>query len=544
MKYLNNSVDLLLGAGVLGLMPLMAVQVDHLAAREHLQFFPLAWIFVVYIIYSRGKFSGEISAARRVLGSICLSASILLAVFAVLKLSPWASHVALIGLLAGWMQIRLRGNHYHQFLVWLGIFAITLPLPMNLDSRLIQRLQSISTQSASSLMDLMAVPHFAQGNVLEIRLGELFVDEACSGVDSLYALIAIALMQIAWQERSAIMIAVILPLVPAWAWLGNVVRIFLISFLLDTYGMDLSHGVKHTILGLVIFGFSFVCLFYTQNAFERLLAPFKVRNIGTTMLHHAYSWAMTWPNRSPISTKKRKEDQSIQTEVESSPWALPLTYLMTATFLLCGLTSLFAINGIGPWKSPDLFLPEWTREDIESVFSEEILPERMGAFSRSKFDITHREYGDILGGHSATWIYANYGQQMQISADFPFSGFHTLEGCYIGSGRQLLAPIATLETIDADGIVSNITEARLGDDLEISYLWYLNFDVQGVSVGAIESAFLGGAFKHPPVVYQMQVYIRDCGVLTDEQKEEFKQILLHSRKLILPRIQELQAKKR
>ena len=275
-SFMRSQFDWLLMFGVVGLLPLIIVQSGYLSSRKHLQFFPLAWLLFIAIVYLRGVPTGSLPRWRLRLGVLTFVAAVSIAALAVLRFSPWLAQVALTVLLFAWMQVRLIGNRWTQLVAWCGLLLITTPLPMNGDTLLIQRLQALSTQSASHLLDLCHTPHVARGNVLEIRTGELFVDEACSGVDSLYSLAAIAVMLIVWQKRSFLSGLVTLALVPLWAWLGNLIRIFVIAVMLDRYGIDWTHGWPHTVLGLSVFVGSFACMLFAQSAITLFLAPFPI----------------------------------------------------------------------------------------------------------------------------------------------------------------------------------------------------------------------------------------------------------------------------
>ncbi len=495
-------------------------------------------------MYLRGLPTGSITKWRQRLGYLSFAAAVGIAALAVLRFSPWLAQVAAAVLFFAWMQTRLLGNRWTQIVSWCGLLLITIPLPMKGDTLLIQQLQTLSTRSASQLLDLFSTPHFARGNVLEVRTGELFVDEACSGVDSLYSLAAIAVMLIVWQQRSFLSGVILLGLVPFWAWLGNLIRIFVIAIMLDRFGIDWTHGWQHTVLGLSVFAGSFAFMLLAQLSVTLILEPFPVETITTTFVHRWYNRCVSWPGRVSSSRKEAAKKEAARVgQSEPAPaltsWIKPVTTAICAIFLVLGGISSLPIMGVGPWKSKIQSLPTWSSEQISQLFIESDLPKDFSGFKISGFGVTHREAGSIFGEHSATWGFQNLGQPIQVSLDFPFSELHPLEDCYVGSGKQLDAPIVTTNE-SMDGFSAQVHEVKMRDDLkQTSFLWYLSCDADGLPVTRLRSAIWGGALAESPVSFQVQLFVNDCGELNDKQRELYKSALVSACKSLLPKIKQL-----
>ncbi len=197
--------------------------------------------------------------------------------------------------------------------------------------------------------------------------------------------------------------------------------------------------------------------------------------------------------------------------------------------------------GVGPWKSRLQLLPSWSSDLVAQLFTESVLPKDFAGFIRSSFGVTHRESSSVFGEHSATWLFQNKGQPIQVSVDFPFAGLHELEGCYESSGEQVLAPAVTTEE-SLEGLNAQVHEVKFMDELnQISYLWYLSCDAEGAPVTKFRVAMWGGALATPPVAFQMQVYASDCGELTEQQRAAYKQALLMACKSFLPPLKQLWA---
>jgi exosortase len=532
----KSQLDWVLLAGLLGIGPLLWVHSQNLSKREHFQFFPIAWGLFCVLIYMRGKTGPVSSTVRRVIGGGCLAIAVFIAAYGLYLLSPWLSHVALMFITFGWLLLRLGATPWHEIVAWMSLLAITLPLPMNGDTLLVQQLQSWSTQSASSVLDLTSTPHLRRANVLEIRTGELFVDEACSGVDSLYSLAAIALMLVIWQQRSFLVSLITLSTVPMWAWLGNLIRISTIALLLDRFGIDLTHGWPHTLLGLTVFASSFIFLLLTQAAFSGLLMTFPSRAIGSNQIHLMYNRLVNWPSASSYRSKKAP----LSVEASQTPTKSLKVAVGTActAFGLIGCASALLLTGNGPWQITPVRLAAISKENIKEVFNQAVLPANFEGMQVVGFSTSHRETGSFFGEHSVAWHMKNGTQIVQASLDFPFGTFHTLEECYRLSGQQVVDS-QTTKSLEED-LPLEISEISLADQLQSeSFLCYVNFTEDGEAVTTLSSSFTRGAAANS-TVYQAQLYIADSGTLTKEQRARYGKILVAFVRTVLPFVKQLE----
>lgn len=527
--------------GLLGLSPLLYEHMLNLWRKPHFQFFPIAWLLFAYLVYSRGQIASIESPLRRLVALLITISSLVAGVVSVLWFSPWLAHVAMVLVCAGWMLSRLGGNPWHQPVAWLSLLLISLPMPLNLDQRLIQSLQSMSANSASSLLDVFGVPHLPIGNVVEIRTGKLFVDEACSGVDSLYALAAVSLALVIWNQRNFLQSLLVLLTVPLWAWLGNTMRILCIAILLHKFDIDLTHGMPHSVLGMLTFAFSCACLFFTQTLFAVLLTPFPNRSITAGPFHTLFNRVASFPRlpRSSAPVKSPVQDDGTPTNFS---WK-SVGVIHCATWLVLGVFAVFPVMGIGPWKRAYVPTPVFSQSVVEQKFVAKSLPETIGGMRQIGFQNIHRDRDNTNGAHSATWQFLDGERLIQVSIDFPFVGFHALEVCYSLTGCTFTHPVTNVE-IEKSGALKElvVNELRFVNAMsDECYACYTAFDRVGQSVSGIESRLKRGTANEdiPRVSFQAQLFIEGCGDLTDEQRSRYRQRLVEICELILPTIQTL-----
>ncbi len=202
-----HSVDLFWMVALLSVSPLLYIHGTHLWQRPHFQFFPIAWLSFVYLIYSRSTVSDTTNGWRKSISFVLLILAFIIESLAVWYLSPWLASVGAILIIFGWGLARLGSVTWPRLFSWTMLLWVTVPLPMNMDSTLIQKLQWISASSASEFLDFAGMPHLRLGNTIEVQGKRLLVDEACSGVDSLYSLFAVSILIMNWQARPFLVVS-------------------------------------------------------------------------------------------------------------------------------------------------------------------------------------------------------------------------------------------------------------------------------------------------------------------------------------------------
>lgn len=145
---------------------------------------------------------------------------------------------------------------------WLPLLLILLsvPLPAVLLGSLALPLQLKASAWGAWLLGLRHVPVRLAGNVIQLPGRSLFVTEACSGLRSLTALTALAVLCGGlWLRRPVSRVALVLVAVPV-AMALNAVRVFLTGFLTFYVNPALAEGFMHMSEGWVIFVVAFMVL--------------------------------------------------------------------------------------------------------------------------------------------------------------------------------------------------------------------------------------------------------------------------------------------
>lgn len=140
-------------------------------------------------------------------------------------------------------------------LVWLSI-----PLPELVTSSLALPLQFKASQMGASMLEWRQIPVRLDGNVIRLPGHQLFVAEACSGLRSLTALFALAVLLGGMTLRTPwSRLAIIFAAIPI-AILINGVRVFLTGFLVYFVSPEMGEGFMHVTEGWLLFLVAFALL--------------------------------------------------------------------------------------------------------------------------------------------------------------------------------------------------------------------------------------------------------------------------------------------
>jgi exosortase len=551
---------------LLGVGPLLVLHAVHLWDRPHLQFFPVTIGLVAWFAFK------EIPSEKRLSGGgrFWISLTILMVAFSahwasLLIYSPWLAHVGMVLSFVAWGLVRLHQTPWSRVLGLTILLASTVPLPLNVDRRLIAELQAWSSKACSYALDGLQIPNLLQGNVLQIENHTLFVEEACSGVTSLYSLISLALLFTLFQQRSLAQGIVTLVLTPLVAINGNILRLLLIALGFQWWNIDLTSGMPHTILGIVVFATSGLALLCIDLLVASLLAPIPKLSSDRSLFRRIYNTLAGWPSVVLVASSRDElggEEVEEELPTPEPKWVRQLglgrlamlPILVTVYVLLFIPTTIAALN---EYKIHDqMFGSAGISREIADMFpSEKSLPEQLAAgWRRAGYKVETRETHNQHGQYSHVWRLVKGEQSLIVSLDFAFRGWHTLDVCYTNAGWRV-SSTKTAETKDGDPWPW--VESQMTNDLGLSgYLWYSFFDEKGEPfAGDLVRSGLEKRMDRNilrfwrnegsvifPRTFQSQIFIESGPPLSEKDTQELRRLHLEIREIM--RQQSLPALKR
>ena len=218
--------------------------------KPHYQTFPIAILATLLIAWSRWPKEAKMPFHRSVLSDVLLVMGLMFAIACVLFKFPSAAAASMMLLVASLLARTVDKETLKS--LWpasLPMFVF-LSLPSGLDVLLITKLQYYSAICTSRLLDLAGLGHHMDGTVIQVPGRESYgIEQACSGVQSFFTLLFIAVVFVVVFRRPLFRSIVLIASAVFWALFMNTIRIFLIP-VGDLVDLPLAHGFPHAMLGL------------------------------------------------------------------------------------------------------------------------------------------------------------------------------------------------------------------------------------------------------------------------------------------------------
>jgi len=177
------------------------------------------------------------------------------------------------------------------------LLVLTLPLPFTLQAMLTINLQLMSTDLGVAIIQLLSIPVYVEGNIIDLGAYKLQVAEACSGLRYLLPLTCISML-VAYLYKAQFWkrITVVASAAPITI-LINSARIALTAVLVDNFGIRMAEGFLHEFEGWLVFLVGILCLILEIFVLER----FRWSNIQIESLMER-PLPVADPNGAPAST--------------------------------------------------------------------------------------------------------------------------------------------------------------------------------------------------------------------------------------------------
>ena len=167
-------------------------------------------------------------------------------------------------------------------LLYLGFMVPGLPGPPEVWLK--GALKDNVTHLSAMFLELFGYSVYVTKNVIEIPGVVLGVADACSGIRSLWAMLAVAPAAAWFLRLRPFLIALFLPLGVFLAIFQNVIRVVATALLCDWFDMSWASGTKHDIVGGVSFFLSAIIMIILA----RVLAPPPQKKTETVGAYSSY----------------------------------------------------------------------------------------------------------------------------------------------------------------------------------------------------------------------------------------------------------------
>jgi exosortase len=529
---------------LLGELPLLIKYFSDLWSRPQYGFYPLILIGAAYLAWDRLRDGAVLESSRlsHQIGAVLLAAAFLLLAAGVVLLIRWLGGVSAWLALAGCVCWIGGAKLLRTMVPTLVLLLTIIPPPGRQDEAIALSLRQWAVWASGVVLDLVKIPHVNTGTLINVMGHRLGVEDACSGIHSLMAVVAVTLMLGFYWHRPAWRIVTITLCSIVFVIWANVLRIAIGAYLVEAWKIDILSGSAHELLGLVLFIIC-IALSASLDQFLLILRPERERTDQPPQ-NPFQKLRMATPSPGSPGEGRGEGDfehqQQPTSEItlsrstgrgENDPraWtgraARLLGWGIAGAFVALGLVSQYRVAGL--WRPSSL-----------SDSAQFNMPATLAGWERVEGSEQVIGRPEILAPHSAIWSYRQGSRSVLVAFDYPFPGYHELATCYLASGWKITAAAqkGTRDTAGADGLYTKMRMERPSP--AYAYLLYGCCDEQGrwlgpENLGNVDSLKLAFALSYQkakaPQAYQVQVLMQGFAPTTEEDRKRVEQLFLAAR---------------
>ena len=508
---------------LVGFLPLLIRFGTEQWVRPQYEFFPLILLAAAHLGWQRFH---EISPRKLSCGTQRVTLG-LLGIAMVLLVGAsvlWSGRMAAIsGLFAlagiawrtgGWRMLRAMSPS--------GILlAVIIGLPVGMDEPFLQSLRDLAVSGSSHVLVWLGVPHLVTGTVIEIPGTRLLVAEACSGINSVMAVLGFTLVLGFWRRRSPVWMGGLVIAGVGFVLWANVVRIAGGVWLKSRFDIDILSGTLHQWASVMLFGVSMGLIFST----DQLISVVRRWNAARLRRRHRqqeYNYRRPQSKPAGPATPPTLKPVPVPIAVTGGLWILAMCFALVG---VAQVANAAARGGIGYWIGGGSARATLRADAVFDV------PDQVGNWRRSDEAQKLIAQPEIEGKKSQAWAYQRDDLTAVVAIDYPFPGFHDLTICYRNAGWSIQAQALQRPAPDA-GAFTAVRASRLN---ECGYLLYALLDETGQWMEPPKASAVDrlidrlrhfGRTEWNAPAYQVQVWVQTYDPLTDPQQQELSQLFL------------------
>ena len=441
------------------MLPLWLAWAAALDSKPHYEFFPILVLGVAFLVRQRLQ---EVDQATLRPGNPALALALGLFSIPCLFIGYFQPSAVLafagtisaftmvVFLLGGWGLVRKISP---AFL----LLAVITPPPGELDTVLTLRLQRLSVVIASRTLDMFDIYHVVNMNTLEVDGQRFLVEEACSGIQSLFSILAFTLFYAIWNHRGLVRTGLLIAGAVSFDLSLNVFRICLGVIAKITGDIDLLNGWPHEILGIIVFVMGLALtlswdVVLEEVANSKLFSLTKIR----ALLKRAVPPKEGTRLRSAAAAVR---DKAVAAEQKAAALSLKPPRKAVVAVLLGWCVLIFPFTALASVKFArekikvsQAKVDDTVKLALESKGEDRLKrleeltkktratfapPEKIGDWKLLPESLKSSERTLSFGSNSESFVYQNGKLLAQVSIDYPFYGYHDLNICYDMGGWKV-----------------------------------------------------------------------------------------------------------
>jgi exosortase len=214
----------------------------------------------VFLVWLKREALAKLKLKPSNAGWLLLLPSIAVYLVSALLRINFSAAFTLVPVLAG-LVLLLMGKEYLKQLLFPVLFIVfMIPLPSVAIVNISFQLKIFAAKIATFMVNQVGVPAIREGSVIKTMHAYLVVEDPCSGIRSLIALIALGALMAYLSHTTKIRKAVLFLSAIPIAIGANVARIVALTLASEIYGSKFAMGWFHDTMGFVVFLIAFLAL--------------------------------------------------------------------------------------------------------------------------------------------------------------------------------------------------------------------------------------------------------------------------------------------
>ena len=467
-------------------LPILIPYFIEMWAVQWYRYFPFVIIAVAALAYARSD--GHFYPPRRWFHWATVGLGVLLIIASAVLQFTWFAAIAIFLIGTCCLSV-MRGPRDSSLLVLAVPLAMLVRLPLRTDNMLVTELQGITTWLASVMLDVFGAPHAVAGNVIQLASKELFVAEACSGIQSVFTLAFLACLLVAVRRRRIWLVPIYLGISVFLAVAANVIRVTIVSLGEVWYEIDLTHGWSHELVGYFALGIAVLFLLSFDQLIVVVLHQVSEVSESNPLIKLWNSLAIRNQEGVDIKPSDSNRRAAIARQDDQAPLVRLATELSAHRLVNRGfiaamvLVALFSVVQVLRSRMPTIYAT-----DAKSVVfqpPEDLVGDSLSFLKVSEHQATRGFSNPRLGANSDIWICSADDIKAELVLSQPHTGWHELCVCYerqdwLLVNRDLTEP--EIASVDAEAYQVPYVVARFKKPNMYGYLLFAGIGSDGTLV--------------------------------------------------------------
>ena len=268
-KVVYRRLLILISLAIIAYIPTFIWMIDRWNAKDTYYSHGFLVPFVsLFIIWLKREELEKIKISSSNLGWIFFISGLSIHLLSALLRVYFSSGFSLILVLVGLVLLFLGKKYLKQIFFSILFLIFMIPLPLLAVANISFKLKIFAAQVSTFIINKLGVPAIQDGSIIKTMNSYLIVEDPCSGIRSLIALIALGALIAFFSRMSKTKKAILFLSSFPIAISSNIFRIVSLSLASEMYGPKLATGLFHTIMGILVFVFAFSGLVLVERVLE------------------------------------------------------------------------------------------------------------------------------------------------------------------------------------------------------------------------------------------------------------------------------------